>query len=137
MTRMNLKLNINLSFDGHCEEAFKFYERCLDGRITYLLTWGASPMAKDAPPHWSSKVNHATMEVGTTVLQGSDPAPGSFVAPQGFCIMLQLTESDGERVFTSLAEGGTIGFQYQKTFWAAGFGMVTDRYGIPWAINAE
>jgi PhnB protein len=137
MTSMNLKLNINLSFNGQCEAAFKFYERCLDGKITFMLTWGDSPMAKDAPAEWSSKINHATMEVGNTVLQGSDPAPGAFVPSQGFCIMLQLNESDGERVFTRLAEGGTIGLPFQKTFWAAGFGMVVDRFGIPWGINAE
>jgi PhnB protein len=137
MTAMTLKLNINLSFNGECEAAFKFYERCLNGRITYMLTWGDSPMANGAPTEWGTKINHATIEVGNTVLQGSDPAPGSFVAPQGFCIMLQLNESDGARVFTSLSDGGTIGVPYQKTFWAAGFGMVTDRFGIPWAVNAE
>jgi PhnB protein len=25
---------------------------------------------------------------------------------------------------------------YGETFWAAGFGMLTDRYGVPWMINA-
>jgi uncharacterized glyoxalase superfamily protein PhnB len=47
---------ISLSFDGQCEAAFRFYERCLGGKITMLLTWGDSPMAKDAPPEWGAKI---------------------------------------------------------------------------------
>lgn len=25
---------------------------------------------------------------------------------------------------------------FQKTFWSEGFGMVTDRFGTPWMVNA-
>jgi PhnB protein len=45
--------------------------------------------------------------------------------------------ADGERVFNALGEGGKVGMPFQKTFWAAGFGMLTDRFGIPWMINCE
>jgi len=134
---MTLNPCINLSFDGQCEAAFRHYERCLNGKITFMLAWGDSPMGKDAPPEWSSKIAHATLEVGDTRLQGSDPAPGSYVSPRGFCIMLQPSEHDAERLFADLAEGGTVGMPLQETFWAARFGMVTDRFGIPWAINSE
>lgn len=137
MTSMTLKPAINLQFDGQCEAAFKFYERCLDGTITYMLTWGDSPMAKDAPAEWSSKINHATFVVDGLIIQGSDPAPGSFEPARGFCIMLHPTAEDAERLFTNLAEGGIIRVPFQKTFWAAGFGVLTDRFGIPWGINAE
>jgi|SRR6185295_8629506 len=137
MTSMNLKPAINLSFDGQCEAAFKFYERCFDGKITYMLTWGDSPMANGAPPQWSSKINHATFVMDGLIIQGSDPAPGSYEPPSGVCIMLQPHVEDAERLFTSLAEGGTVRMAFQKTFWAAGFGLVVDRFGIPWGINAE
>jgi PhnB protein len=128
---------IKLCFDGQCEAAFKFYERCLNGKITFMLTWGDSPMARDAPPEWSGKIAHATLVLGTTRLQGSDPPPGSYESPKGFCIMLQPREVEAERLFTDLAEGGTVRMPLQKTFWAALFGVVTDRFGIPWAVNCE
>jgi PhnB protein len=134
---MKLKPAINLSFDGHCEAAFKFYERCFDGKITYMLTWGDSPMANGAPPEWSSKINHGTFVMDGLIIQGSDAAPGSYEPVRGVCIMLQPNVEDAERLFTSLAEGGTIRLAFQKTFWAAGFGLVVDRFGIPWGINAE
>jgi PhnB protein len=137
MTTMKLKPAINLSFDGQCEAAFKFYERCLEGTITYMLTWGDSPMAKDVPPEWGSKINHASLLIDGVVLQGSDSAPGAFEPVQNIVIMLHPSIDDAERVFTSLAEGGTIRYPFQKTFWAAGFGMVRDRFGIQWGVNAE
>src|SRR5262249_42553451 len=127
MNLMTLNPCINLSFDGQCEAAFKFYERCLNGKIVFMLTWGDSPMAKDAPPGWNGKILQATLAVGNTTLGGSDASPGSYEAPRGFGVMLSPNEHDGERLFTELAEGGTIRMPLQKTFWAPLFGVVTDR----------
>lgn len=132
---MTLNPCINLPFNGQCEAAFRFYERCLNGRITFMLTWGNSPMAKDAPPEWGDKIAHATLAVGDTRLQGSDPTPGSYESPKGFAITLNPSQADVERLFAELAEGGTIQAPLQETFWAHRFGAVTDRFGIPWAIN--
>ena len=56
---MTLSPCISLSFNGQCEAAFRFYERCLGGKIEFLLTWGDSPMAKDVPTEWSGKLVHA------------------------------------------------------------------------------
>ena len=137
MSLMTLSPCINLSFNGQCEAAFKFYERCLNGKITFMLTWGDSPMAKDAPPEWSSKIVNATLVVGNTRLQGSDSAPGSYESPRGFVITLNPSEGDAQRLFTELAEGGTVCMPLQQTFWAVRFGVLTDRFGIPWVINCE
>lgn len=134
---MDLNPCINLSFDGHCEAAFRFYERCFNGKIAFMMTWADSPMAKDAPPEWGRKIVHATLDIGKFRLQGSDPAPGSYEAPQGFSINLHPSERDAERLFADLAEGGNVRMHLQKTFWAAAFGVVTDRFGITWAINCE
>ena len=59
---MKLHAHISLAFNGRCEAAFRFYERCLDGTISFMLTWGKSPMAGDAPPDWESKIFHATLK---------------------------------------------------------------------------
>src|SRR5205809_6595947 len=86
MSVMTLNPCINLSFDGQCEAAFKLYERCLNGKIWFMLTWADSPMAKDAPPEWGSKVWHATLVIGNFRLQGSDPASALHQPPKGFVI---------------------------------------------------
>jgi PhnB protein len=135
MSLMTLNPCTILSFDGQCEAAFRFYERCLNGQITFMLAWGDSPMAKDVPSEWRSKIAHATLVVGNTRLQGSDPFPGSYESPRGFGIRLSPSEGDAARLFSELAEGGTVRIPLQETFWAVRYGEITDRFGIPWVIN--
>src|SRR5262245_31488907 len=108
MNPMNLNPCINLSFNGQCEAAFKFYERCLNGQITFMLTWGDSSMAKDVPSAWAAKIFHATLVVGDTRLQGSDPAPGSYESPRGFGITLSPGESEAGALFAALSDGGIV-----------------------------
>jgi PhnB protein len=43
--------------------------------------------------------------------------------------------AEAERVFRALAENGTLQMPIQETFWALRFGMLIDRFGIPWMIN--
>src|SRR2546426_2635492 len=92
MSLMTLNPCINLSFDGQCEAAFKFYERCLNGKIAFMLRWGESPMAKDAPAEWRGKILHATLVIGDTTLLGADALPGSYESPRGFSALLSLDD---------------------------------------------
>ncbi|MCU1330617.1 MAG: hypothetical protein JWN34_5987 [Bryobacterales bacterium] len=52
-------------------------------------------------------------------------------------ISLDPIGQDAERVFAELAEGGIVRMPLQETFWAHRYGELTDRFGIPWAINSE
>ena len=52
-------------------------------------------------------------------------------------ILASVSIPDPERVFGVLSENGTVQVPMQKTFWSAGFGMVTDQFGIPWEIHCE
>jgi len=128
----------NLSFGGQCEAAFKFYERCLGGKIVFMLTYGKSAMAEEVPPGWGEKIFHATLTVGDNVLMGADPVPERYEPPKGFALMLGIDDPvDAERIFHALAENGTVQMPLQKTFWSARFGVLVDQFGIPWAINCE
>jgi PhnB protein len=132
-----LKLVPYLSFNGQCEEAFKLYEKCLDGKIIFMQTYGDSPMGQQTPPELHKRVMHATLAVGDQVLQGSD-APGGYEKPQGFTVAISLNDAaEAERIFSALAENGTVQMPLEATFWALRFGMVIDRFGIPWMINCE
>jgi PhnB protein len=132
-----LKLVPYLSFDGQCEEAFKLYETCLGGKITFMQTYGDSPMAEQTPPELHKRVMHATLAVGDQVLQGSD-APGGYQKPQGFTIAIALSDAaEAERIFKALSENGEVQMPLEETFWAMRFGMVIDRFGTPWMINCE
>ena len=103
-----------------------------------MLTWGDSPMAKDAPPEWSGKICHASLTIGEMAFAGADAFPQTYEAPRGFAILLGITDlADADRLFSALAENGEVQMPLQETFWALRFGQVTDQFGIPWAINCE
>jgi PhnB protein len=125
-----------LSFNGQCEAAFKLYEQCLGGKITFVLTYGNSPMKDQVPPEWHDKVAHATLAIDNSSVTGSDPPPGQYEQPKGFCLQLDLSDQSlAERIFRTLAENGAVTMPLQQTFWAVRFGVVVDQFGIPWAIN--
>jgi len=133
-----MKWNPHLSFNGQCEAAFKLYEKCLGGRIITLLTYGDSPMGGETPVAFKKKILHATFTRGDLVLTGADVLPEQYQRPQGFAVMVHLREpAEADRVFESLAQGGTVTFPIQKTFWTERFGMVTDPFGTPWIVQSS
>ena len=70
-----MQLNTYLVFNGQCEEAFKFYEQCLGGKIAAMFTHAGTPAAEHVPPEWLNKIMHVRLEVGDSVLMGSDSPP--------------------------------------------------------------
>ena len=135
---MKLNPQLSLAFNGQCEAAFTFYERCLGGRIVSMFTWGNSPMASEAPPGWAGKVMHATLAIGDIVIAGSDVPPAQYERPQGFAVLLGVEDpGESERIFHALAENGTVTMPIQETFWAVRFGALLDQFNIPWSVNCE
>ena len=130
--------NTYLNFNGTCAEAFRFYERCFGGTIEFLQTFGESPMKDSVKPEQYGLVMHVTLDVNGDTLMGSDATPDRYEAPQGIYVSISpKTYADGERIFKELSAGGEVEMPFQKTFWAAGFGMTRDRFGIPWMVNCE
>jgi PhnB protein len=133
-----MRLNTYLHFNGQCEAAFKFYAQLLGGKIDFMMPFAGSPAEGQVPPEFRNKILHATLRIGDAVLMASDAPPGRFSQPQGFSVSLHVKDpTDAERIFHALAEGGKINMPLQQTFWAVRFGMLVDRFGIPWMINCE
>jgi PhnB protein len=127
----------HISFNGDCETAFKFYEKCLGGKITFMMTYVESPMAGDFPAEMGKKILHASFALDGTGVFSGDDSP-QYTKPQGITIALSMKDpAEAERVFAGLAENGVVGMALQETFWAVRFGLVTDRFGVPWMINCE
>jgi len=67
---------------------------------------------------------------------GSDAPLDRFEEPKGFSVSLLIDDpAEAERLFHALVEGGKVKMPIQQTFWAERFGMLVDRFGIPWMIN--
>src|SRR4051812_23638493 len=127
-----MRLAPHLVFPGTCEEAFQFYARLLDGRVT-SQTYGASPGAETLTPEWRTKVIHATLTLGDRELLGADVRPEEYEKPAGFYLLLPVVGlTNTQRVFDALADGGSVKMPLQRTFWSAAFGVVVDRFAVPW-----
>lgn len=130
-----MRMTPYLNFEGRCAEAFRFYERVLGGTL-HIMTHADAPIAGEVPPDWGDLVMHARLVTGDAVLMGSDAPPGTKVAPQGVYVAIQVDDAmDAERIFRELAEGGRVTLPIGKTFWAERFGMLVDRYGVPWMVD--
>ena len=133
-----MQTNPYIFFNGQCEAAFRFYERSLGAKIVAMMPHAGTPAEEQVPPEWRDKIIHARLVLGDQVLMGSDAPPDHFEKPQGFSVTLGIDDpADAERIFNALAENGTIRMPIQQTFWALRFGMLVDRFGIPWMINCE
>lgn len=131
-----MEMTTYLSFHGQCEEAFNFYEATLGGRIGPIFRYAGTSLSNQVPADWHDKVMHGSITVGVHELMAGDVAPERYEEPKGFSLSLQMTDtSEAERVFNALAKDGRILMPLEKTFWAERFGMVVDRFGIPWMIN--
>ena len=126
-----------LQFRGECEAAFKIYEACLGGKITFMMRYAQAPQGETSEyAGWGDKIYHVTLAVGDYMLQGADVPPESYQTPQGFSLNLELKDvGKGEQIFNTLAHNGTVKMQLQETPWAQRFGVLVDRFGVPWLIN--
>ena len=133
-----MQVQAYLNFDGRCEEALNFYRGALGAEVTALMRYkdGPEPCPSGMlPPGAENKVMHASFRVGETTLMASDCHSGGRPSFQGISLSLTLpSAAAAERAFTALAEGGQVQMPLGKTFFAARFGMVADRFGVSWMI---
>jgi PhnB protein len=132
-----MALTAHLAYSGHCREAFDFYAQLFGGEVM-MLAYGDTPMAKDVPAEWTEKIVHATLLFDGCELAGSDVQADHYRRPQGFSVLVDVEGVEkARRIFTALAEGGSVAVPMRETFWSPAFGVLTDRFGIPWEINGK
>lgn len=133
-----MELSPYLLFNGACEEALKFYQETLDAKIERLVKHAGTPAEEHVPAEWRDKVMHARFTIDGHVAMASDAPPGRQKEAGGYSLSLSLDDAaKGEELFNKLSTGGSVIMPFGPTFWARGFGMLTDRFGIPWMINCE
>lgn len=134
-----LTLNPYLNFDGQSEEALNFYQQVFGGDAPSIMRYGDSPGDQPpGPPVDPNYVMHGSVQAGGSMLMASDaPAAGGINVGNAHNISIQTeSKEEGQRVFDALSEGGTVTMPYADQFWGDSFGMVTDKFGISWMVNA-
>jgi PhnB protein len=133
-----MKLYTHLNFGGDCEEAFRFYEELLGGRITVMMRASDLPAGAPVPPGSPGFVVHARMHLADVELIGNDVPPEYFAPIRSSYIYLSVDSAEeAERIYAALAEGGEVGMPMQETFFAARFAQLRDRFGTLWTILHE
>lgn len=129
-----------LDFGGRFDEAMAFYGQVLDAKVTFLMRFKDTPPGggEPPPPTWAEKVMHANVQIGDSQIMASDGREGHTPAFSGFMLSVgYVPNAEGKRIFDALSAGGQVTMPYQKTFWAEGFGMLVDKFGMTWMVNCE
>lgn len=133
-----MQTTVHLTFDGQCEDAFRYYEKHLGGKIEMIMRVDDSPIADQFPADRQKKIMHARVKVGDVQIMGADAPPDRYQKPQGFSVSLSVdAPAEAERLFAALADNGNVTMPMQQTFFASKFGMTFDRFGIPWLVICQ
>ena len=128
-----MRLTAYVNFAGTCAEAFRYYEQHLGGRIVFMMKHGDAPQPSQIGPEWKDAVLHATLELGGTILQGSD-VPHAEPMRSAYLTVDVDSDAEAERVFAALGDGGRALMPMAETFFASRFGQVRDRFGLNWMV---
>jgi PhnB protein len=127
-----------LFFDGCCEEAVEFYRSSLGAEVAMLMRFKDSPDPPPpgmVPPGGENKVMHAALRIGDAMVLASDGRCSGQPSFEGFALSLTAAnETEADRLFAALAEGGQVQMPLAKTFFSPRFGMVADRFGVSWMV---
>lgn len=128
-----MRLDIYVNYRGNCEQAFRFYEQHVGGKITAVVRHGEMPGNPNIPDNWKDKVLHAHMEIASTVVMGAD-IPHAEPTRSAYLTLTLDQEEDAERIYAVFADGGEILMKMEKTHFANRFGMVRDKFGVAWML---
>lgn len=139
-----MPLSPYISFAGNCVEAMAFYQQSLGAERLYQMTFGEMPKdgqnSDEGCPSGQqfpdTAIAHANLRIAGSDIMMSDGTLSGNATYSGFTLVLDTQDlAEGKRWFDNLAASGTVEMAWQETFWAHGFGKVTDKFGVPWMIN--
>jgi len=136
-------VNIYLTFNGNCEEAFNFYKSVFGGEFPYVGRFKDMPPQEGAnqmPAEYGEKIMHMSLPISAeTMLMGSDTGgewAASYNPGNNYTISINTdSKEETDRLFNGLSAGGQVTMPLQETFWGDYFGMWTDKFGINWMIS--
>jgi PhnB protein len=127
-----------LFLEGRCDEAIEFYKSVFGAKVDMLMRWKDSPDKSMCTPANENKVMHASVTIGDSRVMVSDGRNSGSPKFEGFALSVNAKdESDADRMFNALANGGQVTMAMSKTFFSPRFGMVADKFGMHWMIVVE
>lgn len=125
-------------FNGQAREAIECYAEIFGVAVPEMMTMADGP-DMGLPEERKTWVMHCEMDFGGgSKVMISDDFAGNSPAMEGSSLMASFpTAAEAKTAFDKLAEGGEVRVAWEPTFWSAGFGALTDRFGIRWMVDTE
>ena len=138
-------VNVYLTFNGICEEAFQFYKSVFGGEFPYIGRFKDMPPQPGQPPipdEMGNRIMHVSLPVSSeTMIMGSDTGgewANDYKAGNNFSISINAgSKEEADKLFNGLSAGGTIKMPMADTFWGSYFGMFTDKFDINWMMSFD
>jgi PhnB protein len=130
-----MRLDVYVNYKGTCEQAFRFYEQHLGGKVVSMTKHGEVPNP-NIPADWKNNILHARIEIGDTVLMGAD-IPSAEPMRSAYLALRVDSDAEADRIYALLSDGGEIFMKMEETFFASRFAMLRDRFGTSWMLLHE
>jgi PhnB protein len=127
-----------LFFDGRCDEALGFYKQTVGADAKMLMRFKDAPDQSMVSPGSENKIMHAQVQIGDATVLMSDGRCGGKPNFQGFSLVISAkTETEADKFFSALGDGGQVTMPLAKTFFSPRFGMLTDKFGVGWMVLVQ
>ena len=127
-----------LFFDGRCDDALDFYKKAIGADVKMLMRWKDSPDKSMCTQDNADKVMHSQFQIGDTTVMASDGRNQGQPKFDGFALsIIAKTESEADKMFGALGDGGQVTMPMSKTFFSPRFGMLADKFGVHWMILVQ
>lgn len=148
---MTITTTTHLNFRGTARQALEFYRSVFGGEVT-AATYGQFGMPEGVPGFDKIVFGQLESADGIRLMaydipgqDDSDPAAtagitrrenGATITDRTFFQSLRADSLDEiQRYWDALAEGATVVEPLAASAWSAGFGMLTDRFGVTWVLD--
>jgi PhnB protein len=128
-----------LSFEGRAQEAIDFYKSALGAKVDMIMHFKDAPpeVQKQMSPESNHKIMHAAFHIGDTQVLASDGRCSGKASFAGISLTLNASNNtEAEKLFGALGQGGQVTMPMSETFFAHRFGMVADKFGVNWMVIA-
>jgi len=125
-------------FNGNAREAIMFYTDVFNVPVPELMTMEGAPAEMNVPEDRKNQIMHCTINIGDQQIMLADDFMGNSPAMAGCSIQINTaTAAEGQHLFNALSAGGEIRMPWAPTFWSAGFGALSDKFGVRWMIGTD
>ncbi|WP_405374527.1 MULTISPECIES: VOC family protein [unclassified Microbacterium] len=149
---MTITTTTHLNFAGTARAALEFYSSVFDADVA-VTTYGDVGMPRELPGADGVVFGLVSSADGfrlmaydvpgqsadsTTIAGTTRRENGMTITDRPFFVSLQGDSLDEVSVrWNALADGATIVEPLAASAWSAGFGMLTDRFGVTWVIDVR